>query len=203
MKITTDAGPSFFIRDHYLKTIQPQLIVRGAVFADAAEQELIDAGFAFSAEVKATEYLSRAEQCRAALVRKLTAKGCTRGAIDAALDYLEQTGALSDARFSEAWLHARNNGRAEGRSRLLRELLVRGIDRVTADAALDGFCAEHSEAERCLRAGKKLLRSTRAGTYGVEKKIAQLVRLGFSYKLAEQTLGSIASDCGDGTPLTD
>ena len=46
----------------------------GAEFDEPYESDILDAGLAFAAEKKAVDYLSRAEQSRSGLFKKLLAK---------------------------------------------------------------------------------------------------------------------------------
>ena len=71
MKISSDSGLAFFIRNFYLKIVKPESIFENAEFLDEEEQDIVDAGLAFAAESKAVEYLSRSEQSRFGLAKKL------------------------------------------------------------------------------------------------------------------------------------
>ena len=185
-KLTPEEGSSFFIRREYLNSVDFDLLVPG--FETTAEQddELMDAGLCAAVEFKAVDYLARAEQSRAGLRRKLIQKKYEIEYIDRSLDYLESSDYLSDRRFSRAWLNTRSTNHLEGRTRLLSELLSRGIDREIASDAVNEFFTEHDEEEICLKAYKKLLK-TKSG----DKLTAALVRQGFSIKqirLAEEAV---------------
>lgn len=182
MKITASGGSVFFIRTDYLRIVSADEIVEGAEFADDEEQDLLDAGLVFAAETKASDYLARAEQSRSGLRRKLLAKKFDSSAIERALDFLESANFLSDRRFSRAWLRNRNVSRAEGRVKLASGLLQRGIDRETAQSALDEFCAETTESERLERALAKIMRQSKSASLPQEKIVLKLTKLGFSYK---------------------
>lgn len=178
MKITTEAGPAFFIREDYLTRVDPEAIFAGSVFSGEDEEDIIDAGFCYAAESKALSYLARAEQSRFNLARKLGAKGIEKRYAEKALDYLERKGWLSDARFSRAWLDARKINHLEGRSRLASELAFRGVARAVADAALDEFFSENSEETLC----KKAFEKCRRRRMSEDKIINYLRRHGFSQK---------------------
>ena len=157
IKITASDGPAFFIRTSYLLRVKPEQVIPGSSFEDDDEQDMLDAGLCFAAEVKAVDLLARAEQSHFGLTRKLAAKGMKKEHISRALDYLEAKGYLSDARFAEAWLNKRKAGHFEGRIRLASELAVRGIDRHTAAAALDDFFESNPEDEICAKAVRKCI----------------------------------------------
>lgn len=178
IKITTEEGPAFFIREAYLTHVVPETICCGSVFFGEDEEDIIDAGFCYAAESKALSYLARAEQSRFNLTRKLDAKGIERRHIENALDYLEREGLLSDARFARAWLNARKINHLEGRARLSSELAFRGIAREVADAALDEFFSENFEDAIC----KKAIEKCRRRRMREDKIIDYLLRHGFSQK---------------------
>ncbi len=158
MKIATADGPAFFIRTSYLQHVDSAVIISGAEFTEDEEQDILDAGLCYAAEIKAVDYLSRAEQSRFGLTRKLSAKGMQKEYIDRALDYLENKRYLSDVRYAGAWLNSRKATHHEGRIRLAAELCSRGIDRHTADRALTEFFEENPEAEECRKAVEKCIR---------------------------------------------
>ena len=185
IKITTEEGPAFFIREAYLMRVDSEAILGGGVFSGEDEEDIIDAGFCYAAESKALSYLARAEQSRFNLTRKLGAKGIEKRHIENALDYLEREGSLSDARFARAWLDVRKINHLEGRARLSSELAFRGIAREVADAALDEFFSENSEEAICKKALEKC---SRLGMRE-EKIINYLLRHGFSRKMIRAASG--------------
>ena len=139
MKISSDSGLAFFIRNFYLKIVKPESIFENAEFLDEEEQDIVDAGLAFAAESKAVEYLSRSEQSRFGLAKKLGNKNYERKSIEMALDYLEFKNYLSDERFARAWLNSRRINHSEGRTKLAAELASRGISKEISRIALDDF----------------------------------------------------------------
>ncbi|MCR5724932.1 MAG: recombination regulator RecX [Treponema sp.] len=186
VKIESDTAPVFFMRFVYLMTLSPERVVAGTDFTDEEAAELVQAGLAFAAEQKAYEYLCRAEHSRSGLYTKLLQKGMDKDAVNAALDYLEGRRYLSDARFAESWLRTHLLGKAQGRTRLLSELLARGVGRETAKEALDAYFEEHSEDELCERALEKALRAGKTG----DKLMQSLLASGFSYKQIKAALAA-------------
>lgn len=187
MKITSDTESAFFLRIRYLSLVEPDKIAPGTEFLSDSEDDLLGAALAYSAEVKATEYLSRSEQCRFGLYAKLLKKKHQKKNIEMALDYLEGEGLLSDYRFSVAWLNLRKMNHFEGRSRLSLELLSRGIKKEDAEKALESFFSENSEEEMCRLCLGKLLRTTKNSTE--EKIIRSMMQKGFSLSLARRIIG--------------
>lgn len=170
------------MRTAFLKVVRPEQIKNGAEFAEEAEEDIIDAGMVFSAESKATEYLSRAEQCRFNLTQKLLKKKYERKYIERALDYLEEKNYLNDRRFALSWLHARSINHAEGRTKLLAELLSRGISKEDSNSALDAFFAEHSEEAVCEKAFGRFLRRGKTG----DALFRAMMCAGFPYALVRR-----------------
>lgn len=179
VEITTDDGPVFFIRTAFLFSIKPEDIAPGAEFLEEKENELIDAALAFAAERKAEEYLSRCEQCRAGLEKKLAAKKYSRQSVKTALDYLEERKLLDDVRFSCSWLTSHSVFKPQGRARLFQELCHRGISATDARTALDIFFEGMDEADLFQRAYLKAVRSGKTG----DKLKKFLLDAGFSYKM--------------------
>ncbi|HAH63427.1 MAG TPA: recombination regulator RecX [Treponema sp.] len=176
IKIATADGPAFFIRTVYLQCVDPELIIPAAEFSGEEEQDVLDAGLCYAAESKASAYLARAEQSRFGLSRKLVSKGMEKQYIDKALDYLENARFLSDSRYASAWLNCRKAAHHEGRIRLAAELASRGIDRHTAEDALNEYFEENPEDGECRKAVEKCMR--RGMDY--DKTVHCLIQHGFS-----------------------
>lgn len=176
-KFTPEEGSSFYIRKDYLPEGVFERIDVGVEFSEEEADCLMDAGLSCAVELKAVGYLARAEQSRFGLTRKLIEKKYEKKYVEAALDYLEMKGYLSDLRFAIAWLNTRRTNHYEGRSRLSAELAARGIARDVANTALDEFFTENDEMEICRKAYEKLSKS-KSG----EKLTAAMLRQGFTQK---------------------
>jgi len=176
-KFTPEEGSSFYIRKDYLPEGVFERIDVGVEFSEEEADSLMDAGLSCAVELKAVGYLARAEQSRFGLTRKLIEKKYEKKYVEAALDYLEAKGYLSDLRFATAWLNTRRTNHYEGRSRLAAELAARGIARDVANTALDEFFTENDEMEICRKAYEKLSKS-KSG----EKLTAAMIRAGFTSK---------------------
>ena len=176
-KLTPEEGSSFYIRKDYLPEGVFERIDVGVEFSEEEADSLMDAGLSCAVELKAVGYLARAEQSRFGLTRKLIEKKYEKKYVEAALDYLEMKGYLSDLRFAIAWLNTRRTNHYEGRSRLAAELASRGIARDVANTALDEFFTENDEMEICRKAYEKLSKS-KSG----EKLTAAMLRQGFTQK---------------------
>lgn len=182
-KITPEEGAVFYLRKEYLVGVDFDSIFAGAEFDEEQTSELLDAGLAAVAELKAITYLARCEQCRFNLTNKLVQKGYEKKYIDMALNFLEGKKLLSDLRFATAWLNGRKINHYEGRTKLAAELAGRGIGREVAMAALDEFFSENDESEICKKALEKLSRRKTG-----EKLIAAMMNAGFPYKMFREFL---------------
>ena len=182
-KVAPEESSAFFVRADYLPDGLFDRIDTGADFNETETESLLDAGLTCAVELKAVDYLARAEQSRFGLTRKLIEKKYEKKYVEAALTYLEGRGYLSDLRYATAWLNTRKINHFEGRSRLAAELAARGIARDVATAALDEFFTENDEEEICRKAYEKLSKS-KSG----EKLTAALMRAGFSNKMIRRVL---------------
>lgn len=84
----------------------------------------------------ATQLLARREHSVAELRRKLVAKGFDRAEIDDILATFQQGGWLSNERFVESFVRARQS-KCYGPLRIRQELSERGIDEVLMNAYVD------------------------------------------------------------------
>ena len=186
IKIATADGPAFFIRTAYLQCVDPKRIAALSEFSGVEEQDILDAGLCYTVELRAAAYLARAEQSRFGLSRKLILKGLEKPYIERALDYLEDVHYLSDSRYAAAWLNCRKITHHEGRIRLAAELASRGIDRHTADDALNEYFKENSEEEECRKAVEKCL------MHGMnhDKIMRSLIQHGFNAGMAVAVINS-------------
>lgn len=184
VKIASDSGLAFFIRFCYLKIVKPEALLENAEFLDEEEKDILNAALDFAAESKAVEYLSRCEQSRFGLERKLLNKQFDKKNIENALDYLEAKKYLSDERFARSWLNSRRINHPEGRSRLASELASRGIGKETAKKSLDEYFSENPEAELCRKDFLKISRHCADS----EKIIRRLIAHGFSYSMIKKVM---------------
>lgn len=190
--MTSSDGAVFFVRKCYLNVVSVDSLVNrvdgggvgGAVLSEEESEDIVSAAFAFGAETKAAEYLARCEQCRFKLTQKLLQKKFPQDAVAAALDRLESKGLLDDSRFASAWIRSHSSTKYQGRSRLLSELLSRGISRDVAVSALDSFFSGVSEEEMCAKALGKGIRLGKSG----DKLLKYLLDCGFPYGMARRAM---------------
>ena len=182
-EIFCSEGTSFYIRLDYLELVSRERIQIGETFSEEERDDIIQAALCFAAETKAAEYLSRSEHCHFMLSQKLTKKKIEKFAVNKALDYLEKKNLLSDERYCSSWLRDHTLFKFQGRTRLLSELLSRGIDNSTAKKALDSFFEENSEEDFCRKAYSSAVKQGKKS----DKLLKFMLDSGFSYKLIQKT----------------
>lgn len=204
VKMTSSNGSVFFIRTVYLQTINVEDIKNrvsvagfsGAEFSEEEAKDIVRAGFAFGAEQKACDYLSRCEQCRFKLTQKLIQKNFPNDSVELALNWLESKNYLSDSRFAYIWVRNHCLTKYQGKIRLLSELLSRGISSSIANEAIDSYFSEDSERfvmteeEMCEKAYNKAIRLRKSG----EKLVKYLSDSGFKYKMIQNIIKNNESD---------
>lgn len=190
MKISTTDGPVFFIRSDFLESVDVDRIRPGEKFNREETEDILNAGLVFAAERKAEDYLARCEQCRFGLERKLVQKNFDSKSVKRALDYLEQRNFLSDERFARSWLRSHLNFKAQGKIRVSRELISRGISKAVCDKIISEFFEENDEEEFCRKAFQK---AKKVGKNG-EKLLKYMFDQGFSYRMIQKVQREVA-DC--------
>jgi regulatory protein len=98
----------------------------------------------------ALDLLARREHSRLELDRKLKARGYAPAEIAATLDWLEATGALAAARFTDSFVRARV-AKGQGPIRIRAELDERGVAAADAAEALRAEDVDWIEAARAAR----------------------------------------------------
>ena len=127
----------------------------------------------------AMKYLSLRERSEQEVRARLRRSCYDEDTIHHVLDTLGLHALVSDARFAEAWVHARS--RKYGKARIAQELRIKGISGQEAESALNGF-TEEAEYQRAVEQAKKLCRKFQNDP----KKIAQsLQRKGYHWKMAK------------------
>lgn len=191
--VACDDGSLFISRDEYLATAcqaeglaWPPLEGEAPPF-DAPAESLANAADALKAEKSALALLARAEQYRAGLERKLSAKDYPRPAVRQALDRLEAEGLLSDLRYASAWIRQRMRGRAEGPRSIAAALAAKGVARGAASEAMRAHREEAGDTGLIACAYSFLAAD---GVPGKEAR-AELARLGWRRSEIEDVLSSL------------
>jgi regulatory protein len=169
-------------------TVAPEFILRaglreGAPLSAAARQALEAESAIVQAVDRALLLLSHRARGRTELARRLTRLGMSSSAVEAALDRLARLGYLDDAAFARQVARGRLLGSGQSRFRIRAELLRKGIDRETADGAIEEALAAEDVDEAAIieRVAEKKARSLAKLDPGLRRRrlYAFLARRGF------------------------
>lgn len=94
-----------------------------------------------------------------------------------AVTYMTEIGAVDNARYAENMIRHLINQKHYGRRRILQELSLKGIDRNTAEEALDTFETDEQAAILALLEGK--FSRDLDNQKGIQRTIASLIRYGY------------------------
>jgi regulatory protein len=115
---------------------------------DEAVEAFGHAQLCLAAENAALRLIARAEQCAAGLTRKLEQKKYGAAAAAAVVSRLREQKLVNDSRYAGLWLKAKVSRGHKGPRYLVNALRVKGIDRETAQNALqEQLSAEEAEGE--------------------------------------------------------
>jgi len=166
--------------------------------ASAEERRVFDAALRFLAP----RPRGRAEVRRRLLRRQPNRPERSPEVVDRVLDRLEGMNLLDDRAFADFWVEQRERFSPRSAHAIAQELRSRGVDRETADAAVD----DEQDAERALTAGRQKARTmggldyeafrTRLGPF--------LLRRGFSYGVVREAVRALWEEAhGGGRPDDD
>ena len=96
----------------------------------------------------ALDLLTRREHSRRELARKLRRKGHSSEAIEAVLDRLEAAGLVSDERYARLYVRDRLAVNPQGKRRIVRGLLAKGIAPELASTAVEEVYASEDVSDR-------------------------------------------------------
>ena len=117
---------------------------------------------------------------------------------EAAVEYLTEIGAIDDSRYAENMIRHLIHRKHYGRRRIMQELAGKGIDRATAEEALEPFDADEQAAILDLLQGK--FSRDLGDEKGIRRTVATLQRYGYStgdiYD-ALRTYGDTLQESGD------
>ena len=135
-----------------------------------------------SAYLDALHLLARRELSVEALRARLEDREHPSGEIDAAVERLQETGALDDARVARTYARRAAAVKGRGRLRVMRELHAMGIDKNVAAEALGEIFGDLDERALIARALQKKLRGRSLVTDRAEsaRLYQYLLRQGFS-----------------------
>ena len=154
---------------------------------DAYRLYLRERGYPHALET-AMKFLALRERSEQEVRARLRRSCYDEATIQRVLDTLGLHDLVSDARFAEAWVHARS--RKYGKNRIAQELRIKGVNRQEAETAL-GTLTEEDEYRRAVEQAQKLCRKFQNDP----KKIAQsLTRKGYHWKMAKDATEEAVRD---------
>lgn len=131
---------------------------------------------------------------RNALCRRLAQRGHAPSDAANVADQLQTLGVLDDARFAAAFIRSRLDAKPAGKIWLLSKLAQKGVDRATANAAVDAALVgrdQRAEAERLALARFKRM-SPRLERQAVERRLfGVLARRGFDAGLCRDVVRKV------------
>ena len=128
------------------------------------------------------------------LRNKLLDKGHDEQAADYALAWLTERHLLDDAAYAESVVRSCAR-KGYGKMRIRQELTRRGVDRETAEAALQDFSPDRAQLVELL---DKRLRGDVSDRREIDKAVAFLQRRGFSWQEIRDALAAYGQDIPDG-----
>ena len=138
-----------------------------AAGADRASPELT--GRAAAALQTAKALIARRDHSVFDLRRKLHDRGY-HGVADAVIDALTAAGLLDDERYARAWVTARTGRKAEGRRRLVAELVTRGVPDTLAETVVADELPDVAE-QALLRSSAEALRAAGHDRFAVARRL--------------------------------
>jgi regulatory protein len=137
----------------------------------------------------AYRYLARRERTVSELRRHLLGRDVDDASAAATIEELVEQGVLDDARFARMFVQDKRELDQWGSERIRRGLLVRGIDRELADAALDaGQHEEGSDLNRAVGLLRQRFPAPPQGRRERERALGLLLRKGYDPDLAIDAL---------------
>ena len=157
----------------------------GRLRALADESRLLDAALTFLT----ARPRSRAEVRRRLLQPRRNRPAPAAETVDRVLDRLAEKRLLDDREFADYWVEQRERFSPRSSYALAQELRQRGVDRDTADAAID----DERDSQRALDAARQRVRALGGLDYETfrAKLTAFLQRRGFSYSIARETVRAL------------
>jgi regulatory protein len=155
-----------------------------------------DAESRHAAMAAALRFLSYRPRCEREVRDRLGQKTVAPEIVEVTIARLRETGLLNDSVFARTFVEGRNHASPRSRRLIAAELRAKGVSRSTA--------AEHSaaidEADAAYRAATRRARSlTKASYPEFRRRVGDfLVRRGFDYELAGDTVSRVWSEAGGG-----
>ena len=193
---------SVFIDDAFAFGLAIELVIeaglkKGMTLSADRQRELLTRQETFAAKASALRGLSAKARTTSEVRTSLRTKGFADAVVEDTVATLERLGLVDDEAYARAFVRGRFSSRGYGPARLRQDLMRKGVDRSTIDAAID----ELTEAEdlgdeaRQQAARKWRTLSSEADLRKRKKKTLDfLVRRGFGFDHARQAVDALAND---------
>lgn len=139
---------------------------------------------------RALEYLSKREYSAAELAQKLKGYAEEADDVPALIEDFKTRGWLSDARYAEQMVHARQA--KFGKARVAHELREKGVDDILIAEAVAGL--QDSEVERASEVWRKKFKAAPTTREEWAKQARFLQSRGFTFEIIKQILNRHAED---------
>jgi regulatory protein len=155
------------------------------------------AGVSQRAQELAHRFIARRERTVSEVRGHLLAHEIDGAVAAAVIEELAEQGYLDDARFARLFAQDKRMLEQWGSERIRRALIIRGVDRDLADAALvsGGEGDEVSELDRALQVLRQRFPNAPRGRRERERALGLLLRRGYEPELAIDALRAHAHDC--------
>ncbi|HUX13093.1 MAG TPA: regulatory protein RecX [Spirochaetia bacterium] len=195
VEIILSDGSSFFVS---ATTWQALGLPDGTVVTPAWVENVVREAETERARERAISLLARREHSCAELLRKLLQRGFDADSAARAVAALAEAGYANDSRFADAWIRSRLQRRPQGRAALRAGLSRAGVDRETAEAAIDRIISDDRDTfDRAIaRAAERLERSGNLDSHALTRK---LITRGFSYQQIRNFLNLRGEDPDSGS----
>ena len=193
---------SVFIDDEFAFGLTLDLAAReglkkGMPLSIEAQQALLDQEKDFRARAVALNYVGYQARTVEEVRRKLRGKGYGADITDDAIQHLTDYGYLDDETYAKSYVESRFSGSGHGPRRLSSDLMKRGVDRVIVDRVMSEAFKDDELRNVALQAGRKRWAALERETDVLKRKkklLDFLVRRGFDYRLASQTLDTLVDE---------
>ena len=193
---------SVFIDDAFAFGLAVDLVVeaglrKGVALTAEQQRDLLTRQETYAAKSSALAGLSHRAQTAHEVRQSLLKKGFTEAVAEDTVADLERLGLVDDEAYARAFVRGRFAGRGYGPARLRQDLMRKGVERATIDAALDELeeaedlgAEAHEQAEKKWRA----LASEADLRKRKKKTMDYLVRRGFGFDIAREAVDALASE---------
>jgi regulatory protein len=122
----------------------------------------------------------------------LQRRGTEPKVIEECIASLRRVGLVDDAAFASAWIESRIRLRPAGRRALIRELILKGIEREFAKRAVNDAVTPEAELSAALSVARRHLRLG-TGPAALRRAQAALARRGFDWGIIGQVMESLSA----------